>query len=116
MPTAGSRSDPPGRGSDRESAHRRGLWSYHLPCGSFGPPPFPPPMRGRAREGVCRVEKIAVLLDMRGEPQRVLTCQPLGKSRVAAFERLDDPHMVNDRAGRPVVLVNRDLADRAHVD
>ena len=62
------------------------------------------------------VEKIAVLLDMRGEPQRVLARQPLGEFGVAAFERLDDPHMIDDRAGRAVVLMDRDLADRPHVD
>src|ERR1700759_1261929 len=62
------------------------------------------------------VEKIAMLLDMRGEPERVLARQPFGEFGVAAFQRLDDPHMVDDRAGRAIVLVDRDLADRAHVD
>ena len=57
-----------------------------------------------------------MLLDMRGEPERVLARQPLGEFGVAPLERLDDPHMVRDRTRRPVVLVDRDLADRAHVD
>src|SRR5580704_1129649 len=63
-----------------------------------------------------RVEKIAVLLDMRGEPQGVLACQPLGVLGVAAFERIDDPEMVGNRARRAVFLMDRDLADRTHVD
>jgi hypothetical protein len=37
----------------------------------------------------------------------------LGKLGVAALKRLDDPVMVGNRAGRTVVLVDRDLADRA---
>jgi len=68
----------------------------------------------RARRTVpsARIEKVAVLLDMRGEPQRVLARQALGQLRVAPFERLDDPEMVGNRPRRAVVLVDRDLADR----
>src|SRR5207302_3321981 len=65
---------------------------------------------------LCRIEKIAVLLDMRGEPQRVLARQTLGQLGLAPLQRLDDPHMVGNRTRRAVVLMDRDLADRAHVD
>ena len=64
----------------------------------------------------CPVEKIAMRLDMRGEPQRVLARQPLGELRIAALQRLDDPQMVGDRTRRPVFLMDRDPADRPHVD
>src|SRR5260370_22248389 len=62
------------------------------------------------------VEKIAVLLDMRGKSQRVLAREALGKVGVAPFQRVNDPHVVRDRARRAIALVDRDLADRPHVD
>jgi len=37
-----------------------------------------------------------MLLDMRGEPQRVLAGQPFSEPRIAAFERFDDPHVIDD--------------------
>src|SRR5262245_15501705 len=74
------------------------------------------PVAGRGDAALCGRQKIAVPLDMRGETQGVFTCQPLCKLGLAAFERLNDLHMVKNRSGRPVVLVDRDLTDRAHVD
>src|SRR5438477_3634306 len=64
----------------------------------------------------CRVEKIAVRFDMAGEAQRVLARQPLGEIGVAPFERLDYAHVIGNRARRPVFLVDRDLANRPHMD
>ena len=62
------------------------------------------------------VEKIAVLLDMRRQPHRVLAHQPLGQVGVAPLQCGDDVAMIGDRALRPVVLRHRHRADRAHVD
>src|SRR5258707_12253843 len=72
--------------------------------------------RGARHLVTCRVEKIAVLLDMRGKPQRVLAAQSLGQVGVAPLQRLDYPQMVGNRTPRPVFLMDRDLADSAHVD
>src|SRR5271165_5946238 len=63
-----------------------------------------------------RVEEVAVPLDMRRKPQRVLARQPLGEFGITAFDRRDDLHMIDDRARRPVFLMDRDLADRTHMD
>src|SRR5512133_2287453 len=98
MPEAASRSAPPGHAPDRECARLREPSSCFRPLFA------------------CSVEKIAMRLDMRGEPQRVLARQPLGELRIAPFERLDDPQMVRNRARRPVFLMDRDPADRAHMD
>src|ERR1700736_5994007 len=54
--------------------------------------------RERCARGSRSVQKIAVLVDVRGEVQRVLTHQPLGELGVALFEGFDDAHMVDDRA------------------
>jgi hypothetical protein len=63
-----------------------------------------------------RIEKIAVFFDMGGETQRVLARQPRRLVGVAPLQRLDDRHVIDDRARRAIVLVDRHLADRAHVD
>src|SRR6516162_9264785 len=140
MPAIASRWGPLGHGSNQGYAHLPELWSSfaHL-YSSFPRKREPSGHRCVARRWapafagmtvflgcravasspviiVYRVEKIAVLLDMRGEPQRMLARQPRGEFRVAPFERLDDPHMIRDRTRRPVFLMDRDLADRAHVD
>src|SRR3989304_3928098 len=55
------------------------------------------------------IEIVDVPLDMRGEVERVLADQPLGQLGVARLQRLDDVHVVDDRAPRPVLF-----RDRAH--
>jgi len=47
------------------------------------------------------VEEIAVLFDMRREAQRMLAHEALGELCVAALERLDDVHVLDDRPRRP---------------
>jgi len=41
-----------------------------------------------------------VLLDVRGEVERVLADEPLGQFGVATLERFDDLHVVDDRSRR----------------
>src|SRR5579862_3165052 len=48
------------------------------------------------------VQKIAVLLDMGGEIECVLAVEALGELGVAPLQRLDDLHVIGDRAGRAV--------------
>src|SRR5690348_8470140 len=43
-------------------------------------------------------QKVAILLDVHGEIERVLPHEPFGKLRVATLERFDDAHVVDDRA------------------
>src|SRR5919106_5820677 len=50
-----------------------------------------------------------------GEIERVLTHEPLGQIGVAGLERLDDVHVVDDRALGAVVLPNHAAANRPHV-
>ena len=61
-------------------------------------------------------EKVAILLDVRGKVERMLADQSLGELGVAALERLDDAHVIDDRARGAVGLRNRHPANRAHVD
>src|SRR5579862_699908 len=61
-------------------------------------------------------EEIPVLLDMRRQVERVLARQRLGSLGVAPLERLDDLHMIDDRALRAIVLADRRLANGAHVN
>src|SRR5690242_222734 len=69
-----------------------------------------------ARRGRRSVEEVAVLLDIVGQVQRVLTHQPLGQLRVALFQRLDDAQVIDDRSRRTIALRDRHLPDGPYVD
>src|SRR5947207_15954712 len=49
-------------------------------------------------------EKVTMFFDVRGKVERVLAHQPLGEFRVATLERLDDPHVIDNRARCAIVL------------
>src|SRR5205085_9960030 len=98
MPGAASRSAPTGHAPDRGCA--RPL----VPCSCFRP------------LFACPAEKIAMRLDMRGEPQRVLARQPFGELRIAAFQRLVDLQMIGSVTPRPVFLMDCGPAARPHYD
>ena len=54
-------------------------------------------------------------LDVVGQIERVVADQALGELGVAGLERLDDVHVVDDRALGAIVLADHAAADRAHV-
>ena len=70
--------------------------------------------RGRRRERSA--EKIAVAIDVRRQIERVLAGEPLRQLGIALLERLDDVQVIDDRAGRAVVLRDRRPAYGAHMD
>jgi hypothetical protein len=61
-------------------------------------------VRSRLFTIMASVEEIAVFIDMRSEVQRVLAYQALCQLRIAPFQRLDDRHVIDDRARRAVFL------------
>src|SRR5215471_5121890 len=61
-------------------------------------------------------QKIAVLFHMRGEIERVLAREFLGEFGISSLQGLDDVEMINDGALGAIVLADRHLPDRAHVD
>src|SRR5579871_2335193 len=61
------------------------------------------------------VQIVDVLGDVRGEAERMLAHQVLGPLGVARLDRLDDVHVIVDRAVGAVVLADRLAADHAHV-
>src|SRR3954454_23231500 len=61
------------------------------------------------------VQIIDVLGDVLGEAERMLAHQVLGALGVARLERLDDVHVIVDRAVHAIVLADRLAADHAHV-
>lgn len=62
------------------------------------------------------IEEIAILLDVRRKVERVLSNEPLGQLGVAALQRLDDAHVIGNRAGRAIFLRDRHAANRPDVD
>src|SRR5579864_9671193 len=62
------------------------------------------------------VQEIPILFDMRGKIERVLPRQRLGALGIAPLQRLDDLHVIDDRALRAIVLADRRLANRAHMN
>src|SRR3954452_10686636 len=70
----------------------------------------------RAGNGLLSIEVVDRVLDVVGQVQGVVTDQALGELAVAGLERLDDVHVVDDRALGPVVLADRPAPDRPHVD
>src|SRR5581483_1291336 len=71
-----------------------------------------------ARPGsfVRSTQEVAVLLHMRCEIERVLPGELLGELGIPPLQRLDDLEMINDGALSPVVLADRHLPDRTHMD
>src|SRR3954469_6409087 len=73
-----------------------------------------------SRSGFCCSGSISVevdvLLDVLAEPQRVLADEALGERRVAPLQGLDDRHVVADRALGAVVVEDRPVPDRLHVE
>src|SRR6188474_245447 len=65
--------------------------------------------------GKGSVKIIGVLGDVLGEAERMLAHQVLGALGVARLDRLDDVHVIVDRAVDAVVLADRLAADHAHV-
>src|SRR6478609_4641522 len=61
------------------------------------------------------VQIVGVFLDVLGEAERVVAHECLGPLRIAPLERLDDRHMVADRAIGPVLLADGLPADHAHM-
>src|SRR6185437_15648641 len=55
-------------------------------------------------------------LDMRGKIERVLAGEALGLLGVAPLQRLDDIHVVGNRAPGAILLTDRRLADGADMD
>src|ERR1051326_4434360 len=76
------------------------VWAMGLPSGLFAVP---------------SVEIIGMPGDVFGEPKRMLAHQVLGALGVARLERLDDVHVVADRAGRTAVLADGLAAEDAPV-
>src|SRR5947209_5542187 len=61
------------------------------------------------------LQKVAMLLYVRGEIERMLAHEAFGELRIPALERLDDAHVIDDRARRAIALRDREPANRAHV-
>src|SRR3712207_2952480 len=70
----------------------------------------------RRGTGLLSVEVVDRVLHVVGQPQCVVSDQALGELGVPRLERLDDVHVVDDRALGPIVLADGATADRAHVD
>src|SRR4051794_14317103 len=68
-----------------------------------------------AAYGSLSVQVVDRALDMAGQVQCVVANEPLGELAVASLERLDDVHVVDDRALGPVVLADGPAPDRANV-
>src|SRR3954454_345136 len=68
-----------------------------------------------AAYGSLSVQVVDRAFHMVGQFQCVAADEPLGELAVASLERLDDVHVVDDRALGPVVLADGPAPDRAHV-
>src|SRR3954447_10729994 len=71
---------------------------------------------GPAAYGSLSVQVVDRAFHVVGQVQCVVADEPLGKLAVAGLERLDDVHVVDDRALGPVVLADGPAPDRPHVD
>src|SRR3954451_1933782 len=85
-----------------------------LTWGSPCRPPRPG-TAGRRGNGLLSIEVVDRVLDVVGQVQGVVTDQALGELAVAGLERLDDVHVVDDRALGPVVLADGPAPDRPHM-
>src|SRR5258708_13670463 len=63
----------------------------------------------------CLVQVVRVFRDMVGQAERVGAHQVLRTRGIARFERLDDVHVVADRAIRAILLADGLAADHAHM-
>ena len=71
---------------------------------------------GRRRGDAGLAEKIAIAIDVRRKIERVLARQALGQFGIAPLQRFDDLQMIDDRAGRAIVLRDGRAPDGAHVN
>src|ERR1700688_4907025 len=84
------------------------VWAIRLP--SFGTVRFDAVWVGRGSEVVV------VRVDVRSQRERMVAHEPLRELDIARFERFDDLHVIDDRSLEAVVLTDRAVADRPHVD
>src|SRR3954453_67530 len=84
---------------------------------TWGSPSRPPrPGRaGAAGKRLLSIEVVGRVLHVVGQVQCVISDQALGELAVAALERLDDVHVVDDRALGPIVLADGPAPDRPHM-
>src|SRR5262245_43563387 len=68
-----------------------------------------------ASSGENSVEIVDVLGDVLGQAERMLADDVLGALGVARLERLDDVHVISDRAVGAILLADRLAADHVHV-
>src|SRR3954471_19394748 len=68
-----------------------------------------------AAYGSLSVQVVDRAFHMVGQVQCVVADEPLGELAVASLERLDDVHVIDDRALGPVVLADGPAPDRAHM-
>src|SRR5215211_754672 len=61
------------------------------------------------------IEVVDRVLDVVGQVQCVVTNEALGELAVAGLQRLDDVHVIDDRALGPVVLADGPAPDRPHM-
>src|ERR1700754_3497133 len=84
---------------------------------TWGSSPLGPSPRGvpGRRERSLSIQVVDRALHVVGQVQGVVTDEPLGELRVAGLERLDDVHVIDDRALGALVLADRPAADGADV-
>src|SRR3954471_12941220 len=85
-----------------------------LTWGSPSRPPRPG-SAGRRGNGLLSIEVVDRVVHVVGQVQGVVSDQTLGELAVAGLERLDDVHVVDDRALGPVVLADGPAPDRPHM-
>src|SRR6476660_8270218 len=73
-----------------------------------------PGARPGAGNGSLSVQVVDRALHVVGQVQRVVAHEALGEVPVTGLQRLDDVHVVDDRALGPVVLADRPAPDRPH--
>src|SRR5919198_4153255 len=78
----------------------------------LGPSPRAHPGGGN---GLMSIQVVDRAFHVVGQVQCVVSDEPLGELAVAGLERLDDVHVVDDRALGPVVLADGPAADRPHM-
>src|SRR5580765_8335509 len=81
------------------------------PCACRPARRYRPPIPASSDCSRNSVEEVAVLLDVCREIERMLAHQPFGEFRVALLERLDDAHVIDNRALRAVALRDRHAAN-----
>src|ERR1700688_2577503 len=84
------------------------VWAIRLPLVRYG----------TVRCGVVGrgSEVVVVCVDVRSQRERMVAHEPFRELDVARFERFDDLHVIDDRSLEAVILTDRAVADRPHVD